>query len=208
MNNRKRTRKTNKIGYKNARSITADRTMLLRPEEAWEDPLVKRSVASSSLVAPILPTRPSTSQGQGGRAHQIDAIEFTPSGSTGTSSRTAPSSIPSNPHTSFYKPRGTGRVFPSKFEPNPSIAKPMQLFTGRLQFGDFIRFTLRGDHRTCLIFTDGACLGNGGPNPQAGWAFVHGPRAGEPNRVPHCEGSAGAKRSLWGRTSGSDKQPS
>jgi ribonuclease HI len=26
-----------------------------------------------------------------------------------------------------------------------------------------------------LLFTDGACLNNGGPNPTAGWAFVHGP---------------------------------
>lgn len=32
-----------------------------------------------------------------------------------------------------------------------------------------------------LVFTDGACLNNGQPNPKAGWAFVYGPET-EPNK--------------------------
>lgn len=37
-----------------------------------------------------------------------------------------------------------------------------------------IRHTLRNDAGKVLIHTDGACLNNGQPNPQAGWAFSHG----------------------------------
>lgn len=38
-----------------------------------------------------------------------------------------------------------------------------------------IRYVHRDDPRAALIYTDGACLNNGQPNPRAGWAFVHGP---------------------------------
>ncbi|KAK6066462.1 methyltransferase domain-containing protein [Seiridium cupressi] len=33
----------------------------------------------------------------------------------------------------------------------------------------------RTDPQKILIFTDGACLNNGQPNPRAGWGFVYGP---------------------------------
>lgn len=35
------------------------------------------------------------------------------------------------------------------------------------------RIIRKTDRSEGLIFTDGACLGNGGPNPIAGWAFVY-----------------------------------
>ena len=36
--------------------------------------------------------------------------------------------------------------------------------------------------KQALIFTDGACLNNGQPNPKAGWGFVYGPgSAGQPS---------------------------
>ncbi|KXS17303.1 ribonuclease H-like protein [Gonapodya prolifera JEL478] len=71
-------------------------------------------------------------------------------------------------------PRGTGRTFPSEFTPWPETVTPMELFSRRRQVGLFTRLVHRGDPQACLVFTDGACLGNGGANPRAGWAFVHG----------------------------------
>ncbi|KAI0555603.1 RNase H domain protein [Xylaria curta] len=40
------------------------------------------------------------------------------------------------------------------------------------------RYISHRDPNAILIFTDGACLNNGQPNPKAGWAFVHGPGFG------------------------------
>lgn len=37
------------------------------------------------------------------------------------------------------------------------------------------RYVHRSDPKAVLVFTDGACLNNGKPDPKAGWAFVHGP---------------------------------
>jgi ribonuclease HI len=37
------------------------------------------------------------------------------------------------------------------------------------------RYVRRNNPGQILIYTDGACLNNGLPNPTAGWAFVHGP---------------------------------
>lgn len=57
---------------------------------------------------------------------------------------------------------------------------PACAFRGRLgafpvETDRFDRYTRPTDPQQMLIFTDGACLDNGGANPQAGWAFVHGP---------------------------------
>lgn len=72
-------------------------------------------------------------------------------------------------------PRGTGRVIPTKFT---SVLHPHAEFTGRRHFGSFTRQTHRSDPAKVLLFTDGACLNNGQPNPRAGWAFIHGLRRG------------------------------
>ncbi|KAH6646102.1 ribonuclease H-like domain-containing protein [Truncatella angustata] len=75
--------------------------------------------------------------------------------------------------------RGTGRVFPTKFFPPSSSIRPTELFTSRtLQPSQLAKWTHRSDPHKVLIFTDGACLNNGQPNPKAGWAFVDGPGRG------------------------------
>jgi ribonuclease HI len=67
-------------------------------------------------------------------------------------------------------------VVPSiqSFVPPTPATTPQQLFP--LQPGppnrQFPRFTHRSDPGTILIYTDGACLNNGQPNPAAGWGFV------------------------------------
>lgn len=74
----------------------------------------------------------------------------------------------------FEKRRGTGRVFPSKFTPPSPTSTPTTLFR---ESADPIRtrFVHQSDHSKCLVFIDGACINNGKPNPQAGWALVFGP---------------------------------
>ncbi|KAJ4355392.1 uncharacterized protein N0V89_003408 [Didymosphaeria variabile] len=74
------------------------------------------------------------------------------------------------------KRRGTGIVFPSKFDaPRTPSTRPMDLFVGRATYARLSRYIRRNDTSQILIYTDGACLNNGMPNPAAGWAFVHGP---------------------------------
>ncbi|GAW14478.1 hypothetical protein ANO14919_038810 [Xylariales sp. No.14919] len=67
---------------------------------------------------------------------------------------------------------GTGRVFPTRF-PTTRQA-PLEIFTVKVNSARVTRYVHR-DPRKVLILTDGACLNNGQRNPQAGWAFVHGP---------------------------------
>jgi ribonuclease HI len=45
------------------------------------------------------------------------------------------------------------------------------------------RYTLPDDPSKVLIRTDGACLNNGQPNPQAGWGFWHGFGASTRNQL-------------------------
>ncbi|KAI0595237.1 ribonuclease H-like protein [Biscogniauxia sp. FL1348] len=71
--------------------------------------------------------------------------------------------------------RGTGQVFPTKFIPPTASIMPAELFPGRANYAKLIRYIHRDDPRAVLVFTDGACLNNGQPDPKAGWAFVHGP---------------------------------
>ncbi|KAH7259396.1 uncharacterized protein BKA55DRAFT_662040 [Fusarium redolens] len=63
-----------------------------------------------------------------------------------------------------------------------SRATPQSLFSvgiGRNAHPPVIRFIRVDDPKSLLIYTDGACLGNGQVEPRAGWAFVFGPL--EPN---------------------------
>jgi ribonuclease HI len=77
--------------------------------------------------------------------------------------------------------RGSGLVLPTVFVLPPS-ATPQSLFSvgiGRNAHPPVIRFIRVDDQKSLLIYTDGACLGNGQVEPRAGWAFVFGPL--EPN---------------------------
>ncbi|KAI1747981.1 ribonuclease H-like protein [Xylaria castorea] len=73
------------------------------------------------------------------------------------------------------KRRGTGRVFPTLFTPPSAQVKPTERFPGKATYVRNTRYIHRDNPNNILIFTDGACLSNGQPNPRAGWAFVHGP---------------------------------
>jgi ribonuclease HI len=64
--------------------------------------------------------------------------------------------------------------------PTPTVT-PQQLFPlQRRPNRQYPRFTHQSDHGTLLVYTDGACLNNGQPNPAAGWGFVF--RESEPDR--------------------------
>ncbi|XXH00628.1 Mevalonate kinase [Hypoxylon texense] len=81
------------------------------------------------------------------------------------------------------KRRGTGKVFPTRFTPPTSSIRPTELFSriALLEHVNAIRYTHPVDIESVLLFTDGACLNNGQPDPRAGWALVHGlQRTGEP----------------------------
>lgn len=80
--------------------------------------------------------------------------------------------------------KGTGRVFASIF--TPPIAQPgstapspspEMLFKPAVNrcSSPAVRFINTNDQEQMLVYTDGACLNNGQPNPRAGWAFVFGP---------------------------------
>ncbi|KAI1091706.1 ribonuclease H-like protein [Rostrohypoxylon terebratum] len=70
--------------------------------------------------------------------------------------------------------RGTGREFPTKFTPPNSTTTPTQLFPVKAIDANSTRYVNRHDPHVVLVFTDGACLNNGQPDPKAGWAFVYG----------------------------------
>lgn len=71
---------------------------------------------------------------------------------------------------------GTGRVLFEKFTPpNPTDSPPLLFlpsFGNELPVG---RFVNRTDPTQLLIYTDGACLDNGGENPRGGCAFQFKP---------------------------------
>ncbi|KAJ4403729.1 hypothetical protein N0V82_010612 [Gnomoniopsis sp. IMI 355080] len=73
--------------------------------------------------------------------------------------------------------KGTGRVFPTVFTPPRTQARPAELFTPSLNrcSSRALRFINATNKHQALIYTDGACLNNGQPNPRAGWAFVFSP---------------------------------
>lgn len=72
---------------------------------------------------------------------------------------------------------GTGRIFPTKFNPpNPSDT-PTSLFPldrAKQATPPAYRFIRRNaENDQFLVYTDGACLDNGGENPRAGCSFVY-----------------------------------
>ncbi|KAF4494921.1 Ribonuclease H [Fusarium agapanthi] len=72
---------------------------------------------------------------------------------------------------------GRGSVLPTVLVPPPS-ATPQSLFPagiGHRAHPPVARFIRVGDPKSLLIYTDGACLGNGQVEPKGGWAFVFGP---------------------------------
>ncbi|QKX63302.1 uncharacterized protein TRUGW13939_10471 [Talaromyces rugulosus] len=77
--------------------------------------------------------------------------------------------------------RGEGKVIAEKFIPPSDFAaaaKPQELFSPALGINSIPvvrRFINRRDATQVLVFTDGACLNNGGTNPQAGCAFFFRP---------------------------------
>ncbi|KAH8434437.1 putative ribonuclease H1 [Aspergillus melleus] len=60
---------------------------------------------------------------------------------------------------------GTGRVLPARFRPA----------IGHRASPAVCRFINTANPTQFLIYTDGACLDNGGPNSRAGWSFVFKP---------------------------------
>ncbi|CAG7967516.1 unnamed protein product [Penicillium nalgiovense] len=71
---------------------------------------------------------------------------------------------------------GTGHVFPTKFYPSIPSNTPQTLFPLRRTRNatpPVYRFIRRNDETQFLIYTDGACLDNGGANPRAGCCFVY-----------------------------------
>lgn len=85
--------------------------------------------------------------------------------------------------------RGTGRVISKKFEPpelasasngSTTTATPLDIFPPGISHKAspiVRRFIHRHDDTQFLIYTDGACLDNGGLSPQAGCAFYFRPAA-------------------------------
>jgi ribonuclease HI len=71
---------------------------------------------------------------------------------------------------------GTGRVFPTKFSTSNPSDTPQTLFPLRRTENatpPVYRFIRRNGETQFLIYTDGACLDNGGANPRAGCCFVY-----------------------------------
>ncbi|KAI3144228.1 hypothetical protein CBS147326_1232 [Penicillium roqueforti] len=72
---------------------------------------------------------------------------------------------------------GTGGVFPTKFMPPNPNDTPKSLFPltkSENALPPVYRFIRRNSQKTqFLVYTDGACLDNGGANPRAGCSFVY-----------------------------------
>ncbi|KAJ5959149.1 uncharacterized protein N7479_006299 [Penicillium vulpinum] len=90
-----------------------------------------------------------------------------------------PVTLPSHdrrPIDSFPPRVGTGRIFPTKFNPPNASDTPRSLFPlSRIDraIPPLIRFIRRNaGNNQFLVFTDGACLDNGGANPRAGCCLV------------------------------------
>ncbi|PIG85502.1 hypothetical protein AARAC_011077 [Aspergillus arachidicola] len=73
---------------------------------------------------------------------------------------------------------GTGRVIPTKFHPQNTRDTPQSLFPPGISTSaspHVSRFIHRTNPKQFLIYTDGACLDNGGANPKAGCGIVFKP---------------------------------
>ncbi|KAI0863787.1 RNase H domain protein [Xylaria cubensis] len=80
--------------------------------------------------------------------------------------------------------RGTGRVFPTVFTPPSTLVDELNGLPPEKATGASIGYIHRRYPNTILIFTKGACLNNGRPNPNAGWAFAYGPGFEEQPAIP------------------------
>lgn len=77
----------------------------------------------------------------------------------------------------------TGRVIPKKFKPPNSSDTPVSLFRPAIDINippRISRFVRRTNRKELMIYTDGACLGNGQANPTAGCAFIYGDTRNHP----------------------------
>ncbi|KAK6223968.1 hypothetical protein LQW54_000114 [Pestalotiopsis sp. IQ-011] len=75
--------------------------------------------------------------------------------------------------------RGTGKVFPSRFDSSAPPSNPAAIFTASnatSQTGS--RFVHRNNHRMALAYVDGACSNYGMQGSRAAWAVVYGPVEG------------------------------
>ncbi|KAF6524831.1 hypothetical protein HZS61_010626 [Fusarium oxysporum f. sp. conglutinans] len=72
--------------------------------------------------------------------------------------------------------RGTGLAFPSKKNHTTPVARELEeyvpTYVGNTQS---VRFVRRTNQSQVLVYTDGACINNGQPDPRAGWSVVFGP---------------------------------
>ncbi|KAI9041813.1 ribonuclease H-like domain-containing protein [Aspergillus affinis] len=100
---------------------------------------------------------------------------------------------------------GTGRVLPTRFRPPSTHATPQSLFPptiGRRSSPAVCRFINATNPRQFLIYTDGACLDNGGANPRAGWSFVFKPSTEDrPGYVRQPLETKGPSGEAYGQTS-------
>ncbi|KAK7213850.1 hypothetical protein V2G26_021028 [Clonostachys chloroleuca] len=92
---------------------------------------------------------------------------------TAASRKDTSSASPRNrPFQIWRKERGTGKVFPSKFQ---STYSPGELFRPTVAAGsDVAQFVHHSDPKKVLVFVGGACSKNGQQKPRAGWAVVFG----------------------------------
>lgn len=71
--------------------------------------------------------------------------------------------------------RGTGALFPWRFQPPVPVCTPAEIFPATAFGRNYtLRFGALDSRREILIYTDGACPDNGQPGARAGWAVVCG----------------------------------
>lgn len=75
--------------------------------------------------------------------------------------------------------RGTGKVFPSRFEYSAPLSDPAAVFTtSNVNSQTGSRFVHRNNRRMALAYVDGACSNNGMQGSRAGWGVVYSPVEG------------------------------
>ncbi|KAJ5725476.1 uncharacterized protein N7483_006833 [Penicillium malachiteum] len=100
---------------------------------------------------------------------------------------------------------GTGRLIPKKFIPPDDEITPQLLFPAGIGYRatpPVKRFIHRQNPRSFLVYTDGACLGNGTANPRAGCGIVFRPEShSADNYVRFALESKGPRNDLHPQTS-------
>ncbi|KZV93264.1 ribonuclease H-like protein [Exidia glandulosa HHB12029] len=84
---------------------------------------------------------------------------------------------------------------PRRFVPPTQDTRPQDLFRQRADFSGnrFLRYLHRGDDHTMLVYTDGACLDQGGPQRRGGCGIVF------------CDSLPGQKHALEGTIGGPEQ---